>query len=219
MKTVGQIQMKTNNLSDTGSFDDLAKALGGAGSTLSSLSSFKNFAQAVESGDAIAIAQTGNAAASLIIRAYQGTVLNQINSVYGGLDNLRDIIKFEEAGVEAARELAVTYDGAASMLESLSKGLPFLQLLSGLKSGDPISILAGGALVGDAYTRVNANGNACRNTIKPIALRAMSMPGRRLKGFKTMHRNCTYQLGKRITMKTIALCADSMPGGRLKGLK
>jgi hypothetical protein len=74
---------------------------------------------------------------------------------------------------------------------------------------------------GEAQARVlrEYDTNACRNTIKPIALRAMSMPGRRQKGFKTMHRNFTYQFGKRITMKTIALCADSMPARGLKGLK
>jgi hypothetical protein len=64
-------------------FPDLAQSLGGVEGVLSDLMVWNNLAQAISKGDAVSIAQTGNAVAQLVIGAYQKTLLNQMGSLYG----------------------------------------------------------------------------------------------------------------------------------------
>ena len=131
----------------------LASQFGGAANGLGTVNSFRSLARAIERGDPVEIARSGAPVASYIISTYAASLSNQIISQFG-------VANIAEAQAERfwnqsqgtpnqnLNELLDQYSGTQNLLESINRGLPYLQLLSGLKNGDPISIGIGGAYVG-----------------------------------------------------------------------
>ena len=127
----------------------LASQFGGAANGLGTVNSFRSLARAIERGDPVEIARSGAPVASFIISTYQSSILNQLSQMgYGSIDAARVGIDELDGADETLTELVGQLDGAQNLLESINRGLPYLQLLSGLKNGDPVSIIAGGAQVG-----------------------------------------------------------------------
>ena len=131
----------------------LASQFGGAANGLGTVNSFRSLARAIERGDPVEIARSGAPVASYIISTYAASLSNQIISQFG-------VANIAEAQAERfwnqsqgtpnqnLNELLDQYSGTQNLLDSINRGLPYLQLLSGLKNGDPVSIIAGGAQVG-----------------------------------------------------------------------
>jgi hypothetical protein len=105
-----------SNLQD--SFPDLAASLGGTADVLGDLTVWNSFAQAISKGDALSIAQSGNAVARLVIGAYQKTLLNQIGTIYGGIDAATVYSKLNKPDSPVAKALLEQAEGVQSMLNT-----------------------------------------------------------------------------------------------------